>query len=468
MKKIAIIGAGSLVFSSRLTADVLSYEENRETHFALVDIDEKRLRYAGQIAERIFREGNYTKASYSLHADRRDALRDADAVIISILVGGGEAIRSEIDIPASYGLDQCIGDTLTPGGIMRCLRTLPVMIDIGRDIMDICPDAWVLNYTNPMSMLTDGLLQAVPGLKLVGLCHSVQATIREWATRMELPLEELDYRCAGINHQAWFISIERHGKDLLPNIRNLCTRQNIWNGDTVRMEYVKHLGFPVTESSGHCSEYSPWFRKRPELIERYCCTKGNEWNGGSGFIKTLYSDHNWEDDMKKLASGEKPIPLERSVEYGAQIINALAGGKEVVIYGNVPNKGLIDNLPEGACVEVACKVTADGLLPLPFGPLPDHLAAINCAQIAVQKLAVSATLETNSEKVFQAMSLDPLTGACLSLDEIRKMTRELMQAHAEWIPQFTGNLPEEKKELWFSEDVESEQHVDPGLHGSQG
>ncbi len=451
MRNIVIIGAGSIVFSSRLTADILSYEKTREVHFSLVDVDEKRLAYAGRIVERIFREGNYSKATFSLHLNRREALKDADAVIVAILVGGYAAIEKEIDIPLAYGLDQCIGDTLTPGGIMRCLRTLPVLIEIGRDILEVCPDAWVLNYTNPMSMLTWGLFEALPGIKLVGLCHSVQGTLKQWADRLEIPIEDIHYDCAGINHQTWYTTMEADGQDLLPRVRELCVRQDIWNSDTVRMEYVKHLGFPVTESSGHCSEYSPWFRKRPELIERYCDKRGGEWNGAHAFIKELYNRTDWEDKMEKLASGETPFSLDRSVEYGSQIINALAGGEEVVIYGSVMNEGLIDNLPAEACVEVACLVDRNGIHPRHYGNLPLHLAAINRMQISVQELAVDATLNVDPERVFQAMSMDPLTGACLSLDEIRKMTRELMQAHAEWIPQFKGRLPEPKAELHFNE-----------------
>lgn len=452
MRNIVIIGAGSLEFSSRLTADILSYENTRDVHFSLVDIDEKRLAYAGRIVERIFRDGKYSKATFSLHRDRKEALKGADAVIISILVGGYAAIEKEIDIPMAYGVDQCIGDTLTPGGIMRCLRTLPVLTEIARDIMTVCPEAWVLNYTNPMSMLTWGMFCAAPGIRLVGLCHSVQHTLQQWAGRLEIPLEKIRFDCAGINHQAWYTTMEADGQDLLPRVRELCVRQDIWNKDTVRMEYVKHFGFPVTESSGHCSEYSPWFRKRPELIARYCDERGDIWNGSHAFIKKLYSRPDWEGRMEKLANGEKPLSLARSVEYGSQIISALAGGEEVVIYGNVMNSGLIDNLPAESCVEVACRVDRSGIHPRHYGRLPLHLAAINRTQINVQELAVQAATGADPETVFHAMCLDPLTGACLSPDEIRKMTRELMLAHAEWIPQFKGRLPAKAKELHFKEE----------------
>ncbi|MDC7239587.1 MAG: alpha-glucosidase/alpha-galactosidase, partial [Spirochaetales bacterium] len=283
MANIVIIGAGSLVFSSRLTADILTWPALEDSSFTLVDVDEDRLGYSEQIVQRIFREGNYTKASVRATMDRREALKGADYVIVSILVGGYEAIEKEIDIPAKYGIDQCIGDTLTPGGIMRCLRTLPVMNDIVRDVMEICPKAHVLNYTNPMGMLSWGVLDDQPELSYVGLCHSVQGTAEEWTKRLEVPFDEVNYQCSGINHQAWFTRFEHKGEDLLPRIRDLALKPEIWYGDTTRMEYVKHFGHPVTESSGHVSAYNWWFRKTPETIARYCQDNYSEWNGGSGF-----------------------------------------------------------------------------------------------------------------------------------------------------------------------------------------
>jgi alpha-galactosidase len=363
---------------------------------------------------------------------------------VSILVGGYAAIQHEIDIPRRYGVDQAIGDTLTPGGIMRCLRTLPELIAIGRDVMEICPDAWVLNYTNPMAMLCWGLERAVPGIRLVGLCHSVQHTTQSWARRLGVLYDAVAYDCAGINHQAWITEFSHGGVDQLPAIRALAEREDIWRRDSSRMEYVKHFGFPVTEMSGHNSEYSPWFRKSPALVARYC--PGGGWNGGSGFIKTLYNRPDWRATMERMASGEQPVSLARSDEYGAAIVNALSGGGAVRIYGNVPNRSdgaesLIVNLPPDACVEVACDVDETGLRPRPFGRLPSHLAAINSNQINVQRLAVEATLSADPELVFQAMALDPLTGAVCTLDEIRAMTRELMEAHEAFIPAFAGKLP---------------------------
>ncbi|MFW5683450.1 MAG: alpha-galactosidase [Spirochaetota bacterium] len=461
MARVAIIGAGSLAFSSRLTADILTYEAFRDAHFALVDVDEERLAYADRISRRMFAEGSYEHATVSTHTDRREALRDADYIIISILVGGYEAIEAEIDIPMKYGVDQCIGDTLTPGGIMRCLRTLPVLQEMAHDIMEICPAAHVLNYTNPMSMLIWGMLEAEPELRLVGLCHSVQGGAHEWAVRLGVPLEEVNYLCAGINHQAFYLRFEREGRDLLPEIRKLAVKPEIWKGDSARMEYLKHFGFPVTESSGHGSEYNPWFRKNAEMVARYCDDSASEWNGGHGFIKQLYNRPDWRAQMEAMANWEKPVSLDRSNEYGSIILNAIETDTPAVIYGNVRNDGLIENLPRGCVVEVPCLVDRNGVQPTKIGRLPSQLAAINKKQVEVQRLAVEAVETGNPEKVFQAMAMDPLTGMSCTLDQIRAMTRELMQAHERWIPVMGGRLPLDQPTVYDKDAAWVEKHVDP-------
>jgi alpha-galactosidase len=459
-KKIVIIGAGSLGFSSRLTADILTYPGTRDAHFALVDVDVERLAFAEQIAKRIFKEGGYSGATVSATANRAEALKGADFVITSILVGGYEAIQLEIDIAKKYGIDQCIGDTLTPGGIMRCLRTLPVLQDVAHDVMRICPKAHVLNYTNPMGMLTLGMLQAEPKLKLVGLCHSVQGTSHEWARRLGVEMGEVNYECAGINHQAFFTRYEKNGEDLLPRIRKLAETPEIWHGDTTRMEYVKHFGFPVTESSGHVSEYNWWFRKNATTVAQYCDNSKNPWNGGHGYIKTLYDRPEWREEMRKRASWEKPVKLERSIEYGSQIINAVVSGEKTVIYGSVMNNGLISNLPSDGVVEVASLVDRNGLQPMAYGKLPTHLAALNRAQMAVQELAVAAVTQKDPELVFQAMAFDPLTAMSCTLDQIRAMTRELMSAHKKWNPIMEGRLPAEKPLLFTAKADKVEAHHD--------
>lgn len=446
MAKIVIIGAGSLVFSSRLTADILSFDQTCDSEFVLVDIDEERLAFASRIIERIFEEGGYDRASYTATNDRRKALPGADYVISSLLVGGYEAIEKEIDIPGKYGVDQCIGDTLNPGGILRCLRTLPHQVGIAQDIMDLCPNALLLNYTNPMSMLCWGMYRQAPGIKLVGLCHSVQHTTEQWAKRLELTIEDVQWKCAGINHQAWIYEFRKDAEDLLPRIREIAVQPKVWVEDTVRMEYVKHLGFPVTESSGHCSEYTPWWRKRPELIEQYCGGASPS-NGKSGFIKDVYARPDWREKMERMASGEDPVDLKRSYEYGSRIINACEGGDPVVIHGNVENNGLIDNLPGGCCVEVPIHVDRNGLQPMKVGKLPMHLAAINRNQITMQELAVEAAINLDPELVFQALAMDPLTAAVLSLDEIREMTLELLDALAFCLPTFEGKRMDPKPNL---------------------
>jgi len=461
MPKVVIIGAGSLAFSSRLTAHILTYKAFHKAHCALVDVDAERLGYAEKIVQRIFVEGNYPDATVSTHTDRAEALEGADYVIISILVGGYEAIRTEIDIPMKYGIDQCIGDTLTPGGIMRCLRTLPVLQDVAHDIMRVCPKAHVLNYTNPMSMLIWGMLEAEPELRLVGLCHSVQGGAREWAHRVGVPLESVNYLCAGINHEAFFLRFEHEGKDLLPAIRECALKPEIWKGDSARMEYLKHFGYPVTESSGHVSEYNPWFRKNAETVAKYCDNSESTWNGGHGFIKDLYDRPDWRERMQKMADWEHPISLERSHEYGSMIVNAIETDEPTVIYGNVRNDGVIDNLPHDAVVEVPCLVDRNGVQPTRIGLMPSQLAAINKKQIEVQRLAVEAVQTRDPEKVFQAMAMDPLTGMSATLDEIRAMTRELMEAHREWIPVMDGRLPADKPIMYDKDADWVERHVDP-------
>ncbi len=462
MAKVVIIGGGSLGFAGGLTRDILAYEATSDTEFAYVDIDKTRLDYGVQYAQRIINEGKYIGASVKGYLDRREALAGADYIIISILVGGYEAIEKEIDIPMKYGINQCIGDTLTPGGIMRCLRTLPKLIEMGRDIMELCPKAMVLNYTNPMSMLSWGFQDAFPDIAYVGLCHSVQGTVGEWTNRLGLEKGSVNFECAGINHQAWITKFESNGEDQLPKIRELALEPKIWAGDTTRMEYVKHLGFPVTESSGHVSEYNWWFRKNEGSIAQYCDSKGAAWNGRPGFIKELYDRPNWMETMKKRVEDPKPLNLKCGLEYGSRIIHAAETGEVELIHGNVKNNGLIENLPDEANVEVPIHVDKNGMQPLKVGSLPPHLAALNRAQIAVQELAVRAVQEQDPERVFQAMAMDPLCAMSCTLDQIRAMTHELIEAHREYIPVLAGKNVDQKIVMHAGDYHEKETHTDPG------
>ncbi len=435
--KIAFIGDGSIIFARRLMIDLLSFPELGESAFALMDIDAKRLGYTRRVAERIVRETG-APARIEATTDRREALRGADYVITMILVGDIEVIRPDIEIPLKYGVDQCIGDTLGPGGVFRALRTIPAMLDICRDMEELCPDAWLLNYTNPMAMVCWAMNDAT-AVKNVGLCHSVQGTAGQLARLAGVPREErgnLSYWVAGINHQAWFLELSLNDRDLYPLIRDKIDDPEAYNADTARFEMLKHLGYFVTESSGHNSEYNPWFRKRPELLEKY--TPGGSWNGGTGFILQLYGSdrEDYESQMEGIASGEEPLDLRRSREYGSHIIHSLETGGSCRINGNVRNTHLITNLPEGCCVEVPCFVDRHGINPCFVGDLPPHLAAVNRSNVAVQELAVKAALAGDRDMAFHAIAVDPLTAAVLSLEEIRRMVDEMFEAEAGWLPQF--------------------------------
>jgi len=414
--------------------DILSFPALKDSQFELVDIDSKRLDYAKEIAERIVKEGNFpTKIHVTM--DRKEALKGADYVVIMILVGGIDVISKDINIPLKYGVDQCIGDTLGPGGVFRALRTIPVIVDICKDIEKLCPEALVINYTNPMAMLCWAMEEAT-NVKYVGLCHSVQGTAMELANYIGAPYEEVSYWVAGINHQAWFLEFKWNGKDAYPLLRKRITNLQLYNKDTTRFEMLKHLGYFVTESSGHNSEYSPWFRKRKDLLKKY--TSGGGWNGGTGYILQLYGKdrEHYEEEIERVASGKEAINLKRSGEYGSYIINAMETGEIVRINGNVCNRGLITNLPEGCCVEVPCYVDKHGINPCFVGDLPPQLAALNKMNISVQEMAVKAALTKDKEMAYYAIAYDPLTAAVLSLGEIKDMVNEMFEAEKTVLPQF--------------------------------
>jgi alpha-galactosidase len=304
---------------------------------------------------------------------------------------------------------------------------------------------------------------ACPDLSYVGLCHSVQGTADEWKRRLEADGKAINYECAGINHQAWFTRYDVDGSDQLPRIRELALDPKIWSGDTTRMEYVKHLGYACTESSGHVSEYNWWFRKNEKTIERYCDATDNRWNGGPGFIKDLYNRPDWREEMEARVTDEKPLNLSCGCEYGSRIINAIETGDAEIIYGSVKNRGLIDNLPQEAAVEVPIHVDRNGLQPIKVGALPPHLAALNSAQISVQELAVRAVQEKDPERVFQAMAMDPLCAMSCTLDEIRAMTRELLAAHRDYIPILEGKELADRKIMYTHRQADAEVHIDPGV-----
>ena len=432
MPKVTFIGAGSAVFARQLMTDILAIDGLEQGTFALVDIDATRLDLARRIAERLIEmTGKQWKVEAS--TDRGEVLRGTDYVINSIEVAGLKNVRFDYDIPMKYGVDQCIGDTTGPGGIFKALRTGPAWLDIVADTQKLAPQATILNYTNPMSILTLAAIRKVD-LPVVGLCHSVQGTSRQIAGYLDIPYEEMQWECAGINHNAWFTKLERGGEDLYPELRRRAHTHEIYEKDPVRFEVMLQLGAFVTESSGHFSEYVPYFRKRSDLVQKYARPG---YLGESGFYA-----NNWprwrrenDDSIEAMLNGDKPVPLKRSLEYGADIIEAIECGRPASIHGNVLNNGSIDNLPNG-CVEVECKVGRGGMQTLPFGPLPEQLAALNRSHMAVHELVVDALMKRSKQQAKYALMLDPLTAAVCSLEEIDRMFEEMWSAERESLGAF--------------------------------
>jgi alpha-galactosidase len=436
MIKIAFIGAGSLEFTRGLARDILTFPLLKDATLALMDIDAERLEFARESVQRIVDMGGYP-AQVEATLNRTEALEGANAVLCTILAGGTEVWRHDIEIPKKYGVDINIGDTRGPSGIFRALRTIPVMLDIIKDVEHYCPDAIFLNYTNPMAMLCRAM-QRESFVRLTGLCHSVQGTAMTLADWIGAPYEEITYTCAGINHQAWYLKYEWNGKDAYPLIREAVKRPEIYNEEIVRNEMFLHLDYYPTESSGHNSEYNWWFRKRPDLIEKYC-THGTGWNPGEyAYILKEYQarEHTWKDDARQWFAQDTPISLKRGQEYAAHIINAWKGGEIFHFNGNVPNTGLITNLPEGACVEVPVFVDKAGFHPVHVGSLPPQCAVLTALNSMIEEMAVEAALTGNPRLALQAIAHDPLTAAVLSLAEIEEMVNEMLRQNQDYLPQF--------------------------------
>ncbi len=437
MPKIAFIGAGSFGFTRGLVRDILTFPELAGSTLALMDIDEERLAFIKSAIDKIVKEGNYP-AKVVATTDRVEALKNADGVVCTILQGGVDVFRTDIEIPMKYGVDINVGDTRGPSGVFRALRTIPVMLDICKDIQRVCPDAVFLNYTNPMAMLCRAMQGQFPRLTITGLCHSVQGTAMMLADWAEVPYAEVTYHCAGINHQAWYLDFKHKGKDLYPKIREaIVAKPEIYNHEQVRNEMFLHLNYYVTESSGHNSEYNAWFRKRPELIEKYC-THGTGWNPGHhAYIRDCYLEveNTWRDSVKEEL--DKPVDLARGLEYAASIFNATIGdGALFEFNGNVRNFGLIENLPEGCCVEAPVLASKRGLDPLHVGPLPAQLAIMNNISAGCEELVVEGSIAGDRDMIYQACYFDPLSSAVLSLAEIKSMADEMFQANKDWLPQF--------------------------------
>lgn len=476
MSKIAFIGAGSTVFSRNLLRDLFSFPELRGSEIALMDIDPARLADTEAVARRLAAEAG-ARPTLLATTDRRRALDGADFAICMIQVGGYRpATVTDFEIPTRYGLRQTIGDTLGIGGIMRALRTIPVMRGIAEDMEQLCPDALLMNYTNPMATLCMALDRVSP-VRTVGLCHSVQGTAAEIAGWLGLPPAEIDYRCAGINHVAFYLTLEHRGRDLYPTLRDLAASGDYPAWEHVRFELFRRFGYFVTESSEHFSEYVPWFikRDRPDLVERFgipldeyparCEDQIADW---SRQRQALVSDdpaalaaYRREragslsgSNARRLAVAERQRPetadryrrmlLEghghadaatgHSGEYGTLIIHSMETGQPRVVYGNVPNRGLIANLPADSCVEVPCLVDRNGIQPTVIGSLPPQLAALMRTNVNVQELTVEAALTGRRDHVIQAAMLDPHTSAELDPERIAAMVDDLLAAHGDLIP----------------------------------
>lgn len=431
MPKITFIGAGSTVFAKNLMGDILSFPELAQSHIVLHDIDAERLRTSEIVGHKV---AAATGANPTITAttDRRAALDGADYAICMIQVAGykpGTVI--DFEIPKKYGLRQTIADTLGIGGIMRGLRTIPVLLEMCRDMEELCPDVTFLNYVNPMVMNCWAIDRA-SRIKTVGLCHSVPHTAGELAADMGIPVEEINYLVAGINHMAFYLKLERNGVDLYPALYEVIANGRIPDGNRVRYDMLQRLGYFVTESSEHFSEYVPWFikRDRPDLIERYNIPLDE-------YIRRCENQiAGWEALRDYLEAPDSQIEISRSVEYGSEIIHSLETGQPRVVYGNVPNDQLIDNLPVGVPVEIPCLVDKNGIQPTRIGSLPPHLAALMQTNINVHALTVEAALTQRRDHIYHAAMLDPHTAAELDLDQIYALVDDLIEAHGDWLPTY--------------------------------
>ncbi len=464
MTKISFIGAGSTVFAKNLMGDILSYPELQDVTFSLHDIDEERLRTSAIMAENVAKTLN-ARPTIECTTDRRRSLDGADYAIAMIQVGGYKpSTVVDFEIPKKYGLRQTIADTLGIGGIMRGLRTIPVLLDICRDMEELCPDVTFLQYVNPMAMNCWAINRATK-IKTVGLCHSVQGTAKQLAKNIGVPLDEINYTCAGINHMAFYLTFERkvngQVEDLYPRIRQVIEEDRVPDWNRVRYEMFKRLGYFVTESSEHFAEYTPWFikRDRPDLIEQFnipldeyirrCEVQITGWE----FMRQKFENPDLDLQAEFIAAMEKAgvppeeMPLvvkhferlnevERSPEYGSGIIHSMETGEPRVVYGNVSNNALIDNLPQGCCVEVPCLVDKNGVQPVKVGAIPPHLAALMRTNVNVQEMVVEAALTGKREHIYHAAMLDPHTAAELSLDQIWGLVDDLIEAHGDWLPEY--------------------------------
>ena len=438
MVKVALIGAGSAVFAQAVITDILGIDELDGGTFALVDLDSERLELAHEVAEQtIATAGKHWTVQAT--TERREVLPGCDYVFNMIEVGGLANVRFDYEIPMKYGVDQCVADTSGPGGIFKYLRTAPAWLAICRDIEELCPRALVINYTNPLSAMVLTALRAT-SLQVIGLCHSIIETAYELSEFVDVDFAQMRYRSAGINHLAWFVTFETEaGEDLYPRLRRAAEDPAIYQRDPVRFDIMRAFGYYTTEASSHASEYFPYFRKRKELVEYYAslqpdCRSGeraDRWPRA----RAEY-DGRLRDYLAREQRGERAFFLERGLDAGSYLVEGHALNRPQAIYGNVGNSGLIENLPRGGCVELACMVDGTGIHPMYFGKLPTHLAAIDSAHMMIHELLVEAVLNEDREAAVQALMLDPLTAAVCTLPEIRQMFDEMAAAQRDYLPQF--------------------------------
>lgn len=436
MKKFAFIGAGSLQFTSKTMRDLLTFEAFRDCEIALMDSDQSNLNNIYEVCLKIREAMNCPDCKVTKTTDRAEALKGADGVLCTVFNGGIDIWRYDIEIPKKYGVDINVGDTRSVSGIFRALRNIPLMLDICRDIEKYCTNAVFLNYTNPMAMLCNAM-QRYSNVEVTGLCHSVQGTIAMLARWLDVPEEEIAYKCEGVNHQAFYLEL-RHGKeDLYPRLRELMKKPEIYNEEQVRNEMFLQLGYYVTESSGHNSEYNAWFRKRPDLIEKYC-THSTGWNPGEYAYSLKLRTERAKDPGKQYREWmENEIDTKRSREYAADIFNARFGdGKPFIFNGNVLNNGSIPNLPADACVEVPVVADWMGMKTTIAGPLPDHLAILVNTTARIESLVVEAAMRKDREAVYHAVCMDPLSSAVCSLAEIRAMCDELFEKNGDYLGEY--------------------------------
>jgi alpha-galactosidase len=460
MAKIAIIGAGSLVFGKTLMADFLATPALAGSEYRLMALSHKRLDKMHAFVRRMIKD-NGVQATVTATTDRRKALAGADYVVVMLQAGGVEVFQTDYEIPLKYGVDQCIGDTLNPGGIFRALRHIPVLLDIARDMQELCPHAMLFNYANPMAICC-WALGRVPGLQFIGLCHGVQTTMDLIASYTGEPKEQIDFVAAGINHMAWFLKLERDGRDLYPTLKANFEKPGFYVNEKVRAEVMRHFGYFMTESTGHLSEYMPYFRKNQQALDLYCDEPafGGETGAYYKYCRMLAVKFTTMDPLSIESTKLGP----RSAEYCSHIIEAKETGKIFRLNGNIRNDGYITNLPNGCCVEVPIYVDRLGLHPTVIGDLPIQCAALNMTNVLVQGLTVEAHFTGDPERIVQAVALDPLTSAVLTLQEIRAMTAELLEAQRDYLPQFAGRKVRAVPAIKVPKNVKRQEvPVDPAL-----